>query len=224
MYAAFSWDCDRKGISMNRVSGIVITASTAMLAISRTRVLSQTRERSEIPAEHKWKPEDLYASDQAWKEAKDELVAKFDEIKKAFLLMDMFLFAVGMIAITVSALGIINTMIMSVLERYKEIGIMKAVGASDKDVRRVFLFESGMIGLLGGIFGLVLGWMVSILINQIANHFTARQGVPNMDYFSFPLWLCIGAVAFSITVSLIAGVYPTLRAARVDPVVALRHD
>ncbi len=151
-------------------------------------------------------------------------VDQFDEIKKVFLFMDMFLFAIGMIAISVSALGIVNTMVMSILERYKEIGIMKAVGASDRDVRRIFFFESGVIGLFGGVFGLVLGWMVSILINQLANHFTARQGVPHMNYFSFPWWLCLGAVGFSILVSLTAGVYPTLRAARVDPVVALRHD
>ena len=151
-------------------------------------------------------------------------VDQFEEIKKVFLFMDMFLFAIGMIAIFVSALGIINTMVMSILERYKEIGIMKAVGASDVDVRRIFFFESGVIGLLGGVFGLLLGWMVSIIINQVANHFTARQGVPQMDYFSFPWWLCLGAVVFSILVSLAAGVYPTLRAARVDPVVALRHD
>jgi putative ABC transport system permease protein len=151
-------------------------------------------------------------------------VDQFDEIKKAFLFMDMFLFAVGMIAIVVSTLGIINTMVMSVLERYKEIGIMKAVGASDRDVRRIFLFESGMIGFAGGVFGLLLGWIVSVVINQVANHFTAKQGVPSMDYFSFPGWLCLGAIAFSIVISLIAGVYPTLRAARVDTVVSLRHD
>ena len=151
-------------------------------------------------------------------------VDQFDEIKKVFLFMDMFLFAVAMIAITVSALGIINTMVMSVLERYKEIGIMKAVGASDRDVRRIFLFESGMIGFVGGVLGLVLGWIVSVVINQVANHFTSGQGVPYMDYFSFPWWLCLGAVAFSVVISLSAGVYPTLRAARVDPVVALRHD
>ena len=138
--------------------------------------------------------------------------------------MDMFLFAIGMIAIFVSALGIINTMVMSVLERYKEIGIMKAVGASDRDVRRIFLFESGMIGFVGGVLGLVLGWIVSVVINHVANHFTSGQGVPYMDYFSFPWWLCLGAVAFSVVISLSAGVYPTLRAARVDPVVALRHD
>ena len=151
-------------------------------------------------------------------------VDQFDEIKKVFIFMDMFLFAIGMIAITVSALGIINTMVMSVLERYKEIGIMKAVGASDRDVRRIFLFESATIGFAGGIFGLLLGWIVSIVINQVANHFTARQGVPAMDYFSFPWWLCLGAIVFAIAISLGAGVYPTMRAARVDPVVALRHD
>jgi putative ABC transport system permease protein len=138
--------------------------------------------------------------------------------------MDMFLIAVGMIGITVASLGIVNTMVMSILERYREIGIMKAVGATDGDVQRIFLFESGAIGLLGGLFGLGLGWAVSMVINAIVNTLMARQGVPHMEYFSFPWWLCLGAIAFSILVSLIAGVYPTRRAARVDPVVALRHD
>jgi putative ABC transport system permease protein len=113
---------------------------------------------------------------------------------------------------------------MSILERYREIGIMKAVGATDGDVQRIFLFESGAIGLLGGLFGLGLGWVVSMVINQVINAFMARQSAPWMDYFLFPWWLCLGAIAFSILVSLLAGVYPTRRAARVDPVVALRHD
>jgi putative ABC transport system permease protein len=152
------------------------------------------------------------------------LVDHLEEIKTGFIFMNMFLFAVGMIAITVAALGIINTMVMSILERYKEIGIMKAVGASDGDVKKIFLFESGAIGFLGGILGLILGWLVSMLINQIVNYFMARQGVPYIDYFSFRWWLCIGAVVFSILISLGAGIYPTMRAARVDPVVALRHD
>ena len=152
------------------------------------------------------------------------LIDQLKEIKTAFLFMDMFLAAVAMIGITVASLGIINTMVMSILERYREIGIMKAIGASDKDVKKIFFFESGMIGFLGGIFGLALGWFVSTVINQIANHFLSKQGVPYVNYFSFPLWLCLGAVAFSILVSLAAGLYPALRAARVDPVVALRHD
>jgi len=152
------------------------------------------------------------------------LIDQLEEMKTAFIYMDMFLFAVGMIAITVASLGIINTMVMSILERYKEIGIMKAVGASDTDVKKIFFFESGVIGFLGGVLGLILGRIVSMIINLIINSIASREGVPYINYFSFPWWLCLGAIAFSILISLVAGVYPTMRAARVDPVVALRHD
>jgi len=152
------------------------------------------------------------------------LVDQLDQMRIGFLIMDMFLIAVGMIGVTVASLGIVNTMVMSILERYREIGIMKAVGATDGDVQRVFLFEAGMIGLMGGLGGLVLGWLVSTLINQVVNFFMAKQGAPYMDYFSFRWWLCLGAIVFSIIISLAAGVYPTMRASRVDPVVALRHD
>jgi putative ABC transport system permease protein len=152
------------------------------------------------------------------------MLDQLSEMRIGFLIMDAVLVAVGMIGITVASLGIINTMVMSILERYREIGIMKAVGATDGDVQRIFLFESGTIGLLGGAFGLALGWLVSLVINEVANSMMVRHGVPRMDYFRFPWWLCLGAIAFSILVSLLAGVYPTRRAARVDPVVALRHD
>jgi putative ABC transport system permease protein len=152
------------------------------------------------------------------------LMDQLEDMRTGFLIMDMFLIAVGMIGITVASLGIVNTMVMSILERYREIGIMKAVGATDGDVQRIFLFESGAIGLLGGLFGLTLGWAVSMVINAVINTLMARQGAPRMEYFSFPWWLCLGAILFSILISLLAGVYPTRRAARVDPVVALRHD
>jgi putative ABC transport system permease protein len=145
-------------------------------------------------------------------------------MQTVFVIMDMFLLAVGMIGITVASLGIVNTMVMSILERYREIGIMKAVGATDGDVQKIFLFESGMIGFLGGLGGLLLAWLVSLIINVVINGFASREGAPYMRYFSFPWWLCHGAILFSILVSLIAGIYPTLRAARVDPVIALRHD
>lgn len=152
------------------------------------------------------------------------LLDQFEEMKKAFIIMDMFLFAVGMIAIVVASLGIINTMVMSILERYKEIGIAKAVGASDRDIKKIFFFETGTIGFLGGVFGLILGWVVSMIINVIINSIVSRQGVPHINYFSFPWWLCLGAIVFSVLISLSAGIYPTLRAARIDPVIALRHD
>lgn len=152
------------------------------------------------------------------------LADQFQDIQRGFLVLDMILLAVGMIAIVVASLGIINTMVMSILERYNEIGIMKAVGASDGDIKKIFFFESTAIGLLGGLFGLALGWVTSGIINRVVNYFLAKQGVPFINYFSFPLWVCLGAVAFSVAVSLVSGIYPAWRAVRVDPVRALRHD
>jgi len=152
------------------------------------------------------------------------LADQLEQIKTSFIYLDMILAAVGMIAIFVASLGIINTMVMSILERYREIGIMKAVGASDGDVRKIFFFESSSIGFMGGILGFGLGWVVSRLINRIVNYFLARQGVPYIEYFNFPLWLFVGAMLFSVVVSLAAGIYPAHRAAKVDPVIALRHD
>ena len=149
---------------------------------------------------------------------------QFEEITRAFVVMDMVLAAVGMIAIIVAALGIVNTMVMSILERYREIGIMKAVGASDGDIRRIFFFESGAIGFAGGAAGCLLGWAVSLLINRIIDLYLARQGMPSVAYFAFPFWIFLGAVGFAVMVSLASGIYPARRAARVDPVVALRHD
>jgi putative ABC transport system permease protein len=152
------------------------------------------------------------------------LIDQFEEIRTGFLFMDMILAAVGMIAIVVASLGIMNTMVMSILERYSEIGIMKAVGSEDRDIKKTFFFESSAIGFFGGIFGLALGWLVSGLINRVINYFLAKQGVPFIEYFNFPRWLCLGAVLFAVVVSLVSGIYPAIRAARVDPVVALRHE
>jgi putative ABC transport system permease protein len=152
------------------------------------------------------------------------LLDQFQQIKTSFVLMDMMLAAIGMIAIFVAALGIVNTMVMAVLERTNEIGIMKAVGASPAAVQKIFVFESSLIGLAGGLFGLVLGWAVSRIINPVINYFAAKEGLPAMEYFSFPAWLCLGAVAFAVLISLAAGIYPARRAARVDPAVALRHE
>jgi len=152
------------------------------------------------------------------------LIDQFQELKKSFFFVDMALAAVGMIAIFVAALGIVNTMMMSILERYSEIGIMKAVGAARRDIKKIFFVESSAIGFLGGVCGLGLGWAVSRLINRVVNYFLAKQGIPYIEYFSFPWWLCLGGVAFAVLVSLLAGILPALRAAKVDPVVALRHE
>jgi putative ABC transport system permease protein len=147
-----------------------------------------------------------------------------DEIRRGFLIVDSILAAVGTVALFVAALGIVNTMVMSILERTREIGIMKAIGASEADIRTVFLAEAATIGVVGALFGLILGWLVTRVANVVVNARLLPQGQEPVNLFYFPLWLIAGAVGFSILVSLLAGVYPAGRAARVDPVKALRHD
>ncbi len=144
--------------------------------------------------------------------------------KKAFVLLDLLLGLVGSIALTVASLGIVNTMVMSILERTREIGVMKAIGGGDDDVRRIFLIEASLIGLMGGVFGIVLGWAVGRVINAGANYYLSTQGVPASNLFLIPWWLTAGAIAFALVVSLIAGSFPAMRAARLDPIQALRHD
>jgi putative ABC transport system permease protein len=144
--------------------------------------------------------------------------------KKAFILLDLFLALVGSIALTVASLGIVNTMVMSILERTREIGVMKAIGASDRDVRGIFLIEAALIGLAGGAGGLLLGWVVGRGINAGANYYLSTQGVPATNLFLIPWWLVLGAMGFALVVSLVAGAFPARRAARLDPIRALRHD
>jgi len=144
--------------------------------------------------------------------------------KRAFIILDIVLSLIGSIALVVSSLGIMNTMLMSILERTREIGIMKAIGGSDGDIRRIFLIEASAIGFFGGIAGVALGWLVGRIINIGANVYIQNQGGTPGNLFSLPFWLIGGAIGFSITVSLAAGLYPASRAAKLDPIKALRHD
>jgi putative ABC transport system permease protein len=144
--------------------------------------------------------------------------------KRAFILLDLLLGLVGSIALTVASLGIVNTMVMSILERTREIGIMKAIGGSDEDIRKIFLCEAALIGLMGGVMGDLLGWFVGRVINFGANYYLQSQGAPGANLFLIPWWLSGGGIAFAMAVSLIAGSFPALRAARLDPIQALRHD
>src|SRR5262245_48889238 len=144
--------------------------------------------------------------------------------KRAFIILDIVLSLIGSIALAVSSLGIMNTMVMSILERTREIGIMKAIGGSDGDIRRIFLIEASAIGFFGGVSGVALGWLVGRIVNFGANVYIQQQGGTPGNLFSLPFWLIGGAIGFSIAVSLVAGSYPAARAARLNPIEALRHD
>jgi len=145
-------------------------------------------------------------------------------LRQFFAVLDLFLGIFGSLALTVASIGIVNTLVMAILERRREIGIMKAIGASDTDVKGLFFAEAGVMGIFGGAVGVALGWAIGRVINLGTNVYLKRQHFPPEQIWFVPWWLVISAIAFAIIVSLLSGLYPASRAARLDPVQALRYE
>ena len=145
-------------------------------------------------------------------------------LQRFFAVLDLFLGIFGSLALAVAALGIVNTLVMAILERRREIGIMKAIGASDGDVKKLFLAEAAVMGLMGGALGVALGWVIGRVINAGANFYLRRQNLPPENLWAVPWWLVGGAIAFAIVISMISGLYPAARAAKLEPVQALRYE
>ena len=153
------------------------------------------------------------------------IVDELDQIRTVFLIIDSVLGLLGGISLLVASFGIANTMIMSILERTREIGIMKAIGAEDREIKLIFFFEAAVIGIFGGVLGTLLAWGIDGIANKLAYRFILKpQGASFIDFFSLPPYLTLGAILFALIVSILAALYPAARAARIDPVRALRHD
>jgi putative ABC transport system permease protein len=141
-----------------------------------------------------------------------------------FTIFDSLMGIFGSLALAVSTLGIINTLVMAILERRREIGVLKALGAADRDVQQLFFAEAGVMGLVGGILGVGLGWLIGRAVTWGTNVYLAKQDLPPAHVFAVPFWLILGGIGFSVGVSLVAGLYPASRAARLNPVEALRYE
>jgi putative ABC transport system permease protein len=153
------------------------------------------------------------------------IVDQMEQIKSVFLIIDSALGLLGGISLLVASFGIANTMIMSILERTREIGIMKAIGAEDRHIKLIFFVEAAVIGFTGGVIGSLAAWGITAAANRLAYRFILKpQGASFVDFFSLPPYLWLGAILFALTVSIMAALYPAARAARIDPVRALRHD
>ena len=150
-------------------------------------------------------------------------------INSFYVVLQVIFGGVGAIALLVAAIGIANTMAMAILERTREIGLMKAIGATNRDVLSVFLGEAAGIGFIGGLGGVLLGWSGGQVINVVAMAYLAGQaaqtgGLPPSVAVFTPLWLPIFSLIFATLIGLLSGLYPALRAATLIPVNALKYE
>lgn len=151
---------------------------------------------------------------------KDELQNQ----QTVFKIIGLVLGGIGGIALFVAAIGVINTMVMATLERTREIGIMRAIGATKRSIRRLFTVEAGVLGFLGGVVGVALSFGVSILLNSLINKQLEDSGVSARNVISVPIGLALVVIAVTTGVGMLAGRLPARRAANMDPVEALRYE
>lgn len=145
-----------------------------------------------------------------------------DSMKRQMAIIQAVLGGIGAVSLFVAAIGIANTMMMSIYERTKEIGVMKVLGCSLKNIRIMFLMEAGFIGVIGGVIGNALSFIVSRVINVIAGSAQEMGLGANISYI--PLWLMLASIGFAMLVGILAGYFPAKRAMKLSPLEAIRNN
>lgn len=145
-----------------------------------------------------------------------------ESAKKQLAMIQAVLGGIGAVSLLVAAIGIANTMMMSIYERTKEIGVIKVLGCSLKNIKQMFLLEAAFIGLIGGITGMILSFLLSGIINILTGHGAAMGIEGNISYI--PVWLVLAAMGFAMLVGTLAGYFPALRAMRLSPLAAIKTE
>ncbi len=146
-----------------------------------------------------------------------------EQANKIFRAVQIVLGIFGVIGLIVAAIGLINTMTISLLERTNEIGIMRAIGADSQDILKLFLGESTLIGIIGGLFGIGIGIGFAEFFNWAVNLLAKSLGGNPVDLFFYPGWFLVFILILSAFVGLIAGIFPARRASKLNPLTALRY-
>lgn len=153
------------------------------------------------------------------------LTDALENMKQTSGLIQAILGGIGAVSLFVAAIGITNTMVMSIYERTKEIGVMKVIGAELKDIKRLFLFEAAMIGFFGGLLGIGISYGISIIINTVISGVSQGGGYYGASFLSYiPYWLALLGVGFSTFIGLVAGYYPAVRATKLSALEAIRTE
>lgn len=146
-----------------------------------------------------------------------------ESMQKQFAMIQAVLGGIGAVSLLVAAIGIANTMMMSIYERTKEIGVIKVLGCSLKNIRQMFLQEAGFIGLIGGVIGNILSLMMSFVVNKVVGSMGAEMGMTDVISY-IPPWLVLISLAFAILVGMAAGYFPARRAMKLSPLAAIRNE
>jgi ABC-type antimicrobial peptide transport system permease subunit len=150
---------------------------------------------------------------------------QLESMKETAGIIQLVLGGIGAISLLVAAIGITNTMVMSIYERTREIGIMKVIGATINDIKKLFLFESALIGLLGGIIGIGVSYLLSFGINHFGSAFGNMFGTGGETKISIiPIWLVFAALLFSALIGIVSGYYPARRAMNLSAIDAIRTE
>jgi putative ABC transport system permease protein len=233
-----AYNTETKDFTFTVVGVLTKTSSSAEVMISEADGIAMARYNTDVPTLYSEQQPGYVLQVRVQDKAQIDTVAQkikdmgfsaitpaqiLDQINKTFKVIQTVLAAFGIIALVVAAIGIVNTLIMAIYERTREIGVMKAVGATKGTIRALFTLEGAALGFLGGVVGVALAFIFGQALNFIAAR-TFLSSYPGFTISVFNIWLVLGVIALTTAIALVAGLAPANRAARLDPVESLRYE